>query len=120
MAGDSSPDAIVVGTGSELHLAVAAREALAGEGKQLSVVSIPSVELFHQQGDAYRQRLFPPDRPVATIEAGITAPWRALVGPYGLTLGIDHFGASAPAGELGERFGFTAAEVVRRVREWLG
>ena len=69
---------------------------------------------------AYRRRLFPAGVPTCTIEAGSTLPWRALAGPDGLTLGIDHFGASAPAGVLAEKFGFTAATTIERVSEWLG
>jgi transketolase len=118
--GDSDPDVVVAATGSELHLAVAAREALAADGKKVNVVSVPCLEIFLEQDPAYRAQLFPSGAPVVTIEAGVTDPWRVLAGTDGLTLGIDRFGASAPAGVLGEEFGFTAESVVRRIREWLG
>jgi transketolase len=83
------------------------------------VVSVLCFELFQRQDEAYRQRLFPEGVPVATIEAGRTDPWRALAGPRGLTLGIDTFGASAPAEVLAEKFGLTAETVTARLREWL-
>jgi len=118
--GDSDPDVVVAATGSELHLAVAAREALAADGKKANVVSVPCLEIFLEQDPAYRAQLFPSGTPVVTIEAGVTDPWRVLAGTDGLTLGIDRFGASAPAEVLGEEFGFTAESVVRRIREWLG
>ena len=119
VAGDDSPDAIVAASGSEVHLAVAARETLAGEGKKLNVVSIPCFERFEAQGPAYRDRLFPVGVPVATAEAGITAPWRHLAGRDGLTLGIDRYGASAPYKVMGEKFGFTPQAVTDRIRDWL-
>jgi transketolase len=119
VAGDGRPDAVVAATGSELHLAVAAREALAAEGRRLNVVSIPCLERFARQDGAYRQRLFPRGVPVATIEAGRTEPWKALSGPDGLNIGIDRFGASAPAEVLAEKLGLTAERVTQRIREWL-
>jgi len=120
IAGDARPDAIVAASGSELHLAVAARVALAQAGKKLNVVSVPSLELFFAQDPQYRDRLFPPSVPVATIEAGITRPWLILTGRDGLAIGIDHYGASAPAEVLGEKFGFTPQAVTDKIRTWLG
>jgi len=119
VAGEGKPDALVAATGSELHLAVAAREALAREGMNVHVLSVPCLELFQRQDGAYRERLFPRGVPVATIEAGRTEPWRVLAGPDGLTLGIDTFGASAPAEVLAEKFGLTPQQVTARLREWL-
>ena len=120
VAGDDRPDAIVAATGSEVHLALAARERLEEEGKRLNVVSVPCLELFDEQGPEYMARLFPEGVPVATIEAGRTGPWRVLAGRDGLTIGIDRFGASAPAGILAEWYGLTADQVTRKIREWLG
>ena len=120
VAGDASPRAVVAATGSELHLAMGAREALAAKGISINVVSLPCVELFHAQPQAYRDSLFPAGAPVATIEAGRTDPWRALTGPKGLALGIDHYGASAPATVNGEKFGFTVEAVTARLQAWLG
>jgi transketolase len=119
VAGEGTPHAVVAATGSELHLAVAAREALSAEGIDLHVVSVLCLELFQRQDGAYRKRLFPEGVPVATIEAGRTEPWRVLAGEKGLTLGIDTFGASAPAEILAEQFGLTAAKVTARLRDWL-
>jgi transketolase len=120
VAGAEKPEAIVAATGSELHLALAAREALGEEGKKINVVSIPCLERFAEQESVYRQRLFPRGVPVATIEAGVTMPWRAIAGPDGLTIGIDTYGASAPADVLAEQFGFTPAAVTEKLRDWLG
>jgi transketolase len=118
IAGDDRPDAIVAATGSELHLALAARDAIAKQGKKLNVVSVPCLEIFLEQDPLYRRRLFPPGIPVATVEAGITDPWRSIAGPDGLVIGIDRFGASAPASELGQQFGFTAEGVTQRILDW--
>ncbi len=120
VTGDDRPDAVIAATGSELHLALAARDALATKGKKINVVSIPCLERYYEQEADYRRRLFPAGVPTCTIEAGCTRPWRALAGPDGLTLGIDTFGASAPAAELAEHFGLTAPSVTTKVAEWLG
>jgi transketolase len=113
------PDAVLAATGSELHLAVAARELLARQGKRLDVISVPCLDLFLEQDPAFRSRLFPKGIPVATLEAGRTDPWRVLAGPDGLTLGIDRFGASAPYQVLADKFGFTAEGVAARLLDWL-
>ncbi len=120
VAGNGKPDAILVGTGSELHLAMAARASLAEDGKNIRVVSVPCMEILEQQDPVYRARLFPREVPVATVEAGRTAMWRALSGRDGLNIGVDTFGASAPAKILGEQFGLTAEAVTARIRDWLG
>jgi transketolase len=119
VAGDARPDAVVVATGSELHLAVAAREALAGAGKRLNVVSAPCLEIFARQDTAYREKLIPRGVRVVTIEAGRTEPWKALSGRDGLNIGIDRYGASAPAEVLAEKLGLTAEQVTRKIEEWL-
>jgi transketolase len=113
------PEAIVAATGSELHLALAARRALAAEGRRLRVVSVPCLEIFRRQERAWRERVFPAGVPVATVEAGRTEPWRELCGTGGLAIGIDRFGASAPAEVLAEKLGFTAEQVTARIRDWL-
>ncbi len=120
VAGGRRPDAILVGTGSELHLAVAARKALAEDGKNVNVVSIPCYEVFKSQDPVYRARLFPQGSRVCTIEAGRTDPWQALSGPEGLNIGVDSFGASAPSKVMGEKYGLTAEAVTAKVRDWLG
>jgi transketolase len=113
------PDVILVGTGSELHLAVGARTKLEAEGKKVRVVSAMCLEVFEKQDAAYRERVFPKGVRRVSIEAGRTPPWRSIVGDDGLTLGIDHFGASAPDKVLGEKFGFTVDSVLAKIRAWL-
>jgi transketolase len=120
VAGDYDPDAVIAASGSEVHVALAAREALGREGKKINVVSMLCMELFDAQDDAHREALFPAGVPVATIEAGRTDPWKALAGRNGLCIGIDRFGASAPAGVLAEQYGLTAHQVTERIRAWLG
>jgi transketolase len=120
VAGDDSPRAVVAATGSELHLAMGARETLSRHGLKLNVVSIPCVEILNAQEASYRGELFPAGVPVATIEAGRTDLWRALTGPTGLAIGIDHYGASAPGGVNGEKFGFTVPAVAEKIEAWLG
>lgn len=111
------PDVILVGTGSELHLCTGAAEALSAYGKRARVVSMPCYDLFAAQDAQYRHGLIPPGHPaVVTVEAGITQPWQALTGMDGLNIGIDRFGASAPASVLAEQFGFTVDAVTRKVR----
>jgi transketolase len=119
VAGDARPDAVVAATGSELQLALAARDALAQEGRRLNVVSVPCMEIFEQQEPRYRRKLFPRGTPTIGIEAGRTEPWSAIVGRDGLKIGIDRFGASAPAGVLAQQYGLTAESVTARVRKFL-
>ncbi len=112
------PDVILVGTGSELQLCVAAADALRAEGRRPRVVSMPCWNLFAEQEAAWRESVLPAGHArVVSVEAGITLPWRAVGAT--LTLGIDRFGASAPFDALAENFGLTAEQVTRRVREWL-
>lgn len=119
LTAENDPQAILVATGSEVQLALAARQALAAEGKRLQVVSMPCVERFLEQDAEYRQALIPDGTPVATIEAGITEPWKMISGRRGLNLGIDRYGASAPASVLAREFGFTPESVTERIRQWL-
>lgn len=106
-------------TGSELHLATGAKAKLEAEGKKVRVVSAMCLELFEKQDAAYREKVFPKGVRRVSIEAGRTPPWRSLVGDDGLTIGIDHFGASAPDKVLGEQFGFTVDAVVAKIGAWL-
>ena len=95
-AENGTPDVILVATGSEVQLAVEAREALAGEGVQARVVSAPSLEWFAEQDEAYRESVLPAAvRARVSVEAGATPLWRTVVGDAGRSVGIDHFGASA-------------------------
>ncbi len=109
---DGDPEAILIATGSEVGLACAAADILANEGRQVRVVSMPSTDTFDAQDNAYRESVLPPSisRRVA-VEAGVTEYWHRYVGPDGAIVGIDQFGASAPAGQLFEKFGFTADNV---------
>ncbi len=114
------PDVILIGTGSEVQLAVRAREILAGEGIAARVVSLPSWELFAAQPEAYRESVLP-DRVRArvSVEAGVTEGWRQFVGLDGLSVGIDRFGASAPYEVIFEKLGVTAEAVAQAARSLL-
>lgn len=118
-AGGDNPDVILIATGSELQLAVAAADALERDGIRARVVSLPCWEAFDEQDEAYRDSVLPPTvRKRVTIEAGASLGWERYAGDEGAILGIDHYGASAPAGTIFERLGFTTdrvADVARRV-----
>jgi transketolase len=113
------PEVILIATGSELQLAFAAAEAVERDSIGARVVSMPCWEAFDQQDEAYRESVLPAaGRKRVTIEAGATFGWERYAGDEGAIIGIDHFGASAPAGTIFEHFGFTAdrvADVARRV-----
>lgn len=110
---ESGPDVILIGTGSEVALALEAYERLTSEGVAARVVSMPSWELFEDQPQSYRDAVLPPGvRARISIEEGTTLGWDRYVGPEGVTLGMETFGASAPLQALVERFGFTVDQVV--------
>jgi transketolase len=114
------PDVIVVATGSEVQLAVAAREALQAEGIGTRVVSMPSVEWFEQQPRSYRDSVLPPSvRARVAVEAGIGLTWHRFVGDAGRIVSLEHFGASADARTLFAEYGFTPENVVAAARESL-
>ncbi|HEY7132149.1 MAG TPA: transketolase [Candidatus Limnocylindrales bacterium] len=107
------PDVILIGTGSELQLAFGAAEALAKDGVAARVVSLPCWERFEAQDQAYRDSVLPPDvRARVSVEAGVSLGWDRWVGSEGAIVGLDHFGASAPAGTIFEKFGFSVDRVV--------
>lgn len=108
----------IIATGSEVPLALGAAQELAREGIHARVVSMPSVELFEQQDETYRQGVLPERLPVVTLEAGATTGWYRYAGKDGLALGLDRFGASAPFTVLEEQFGFTTPQVTQRIRTW--
>jgi transketolase len=110
------PQVVLLATGSEVEIAVAAASVLADDGIAAQVVSLPCVELFDAQDRAYRAQVLPPGVPRVSVEAGVTWFWRALVGEHGATVGIDSFGASAPAEQLYAHFGITSAHVAERAR----
>ncbi len=114
------PDVILIGTGSEVQLAVKARELLAAEGVAARVVSLPSWELFAAQPQEYRESVLPNDvRARVSVEAGVTEGWGQFVGLDGLSVGIDRFGASAPYQVVYEKLGVTAEAVAKAAREVL-
>jgi len=111
------PEVAVVGTGSELSVAIGAVELLADEGVKARVVSMPSWELFEAQDDAYRDAVLPPGLPSVAVEAGVSQGWERWVDR---TVSIDRFGASAPGAEVLEKLGITAENTARAARELLG
>jgi len=114
---------ILIATGSEVEIALAAAEQLEGQGVGADVVSMPCTERFDLQDQAYREDILPDvsNREIlrVAIEAGTTFGWERYTGLHGLRIGIDRFGASAPAGDLYEHFGLTPDAIVRRVTEQL-
>lgn len=115
-----TPDVILLATGSEVQLAVAATKELEAAGTATRVVSAPCLEWFDEQDDAYRESVLPSEvQARVSIEAGIAMPWHKYTGSFGRTISIEHYGASAPAGELFENFGFTTAAVVEAAQESL-
>jgi transketolase len=114
------PDVILIGTGSELQLALDARDLLADTGAHVRVVSAPCIELFLDQDQAYRDSVLPPGawRRVS-VEAGVAFGWSRLVGDRGRSISIEHYGASAPAATIYEKFGITAEAVAAAARELL-
>nr|WP_182880859.1 MULTISPECIES: transketolase [unclassified Microbispora] len=112
-ASNGQPAVVIIGTGSEVQLAVEARTILESQGIPTRVVSMPCVEWFQAQDPAYKQTVLPPAvRARVAVEAGIPLGWREFVGDAGEVLGLDHFGASAPYKTIYEQFGLTADRVV--------
>jgi transketolase len=110
------PGAVIVGTGSELWVAVAAADLLAGEGINARVVSMPSWELFAAQDDAYRDEVLLPGVPSVSVEAGVSMGWERWVDR---SVSIDRFGASAPGAVVLEKLGITPEHTAAAVRELL-
>jgi transketolase len=119
-ADDGEPSAVIIGTGSEVHVALEAQQQLADSGVATRVVSMPSWELFRAQDPSYRDEVLPPSLPRVSVEAGVTVGWREWIGDRGAAIGIDRFGASAPGAVVGEKLGVTAEAVVSAVRALLG
>ncbi|GAA2591171.1 transketolase [Actinomadura fulvescens] len=112
-ASNGSPEVIIIATGSEVQLAVRARETLEAEGTPTRVVSMPCVEWFEEQDQAYKQQVLPPSvKARVSVEAGIALGWRGYVGDTGESVSLEHFGASADYKTLYEQFGITAERVV--------
>ena len=118
LADASNPQAIILATGSEVSLAMAAQKQLADAGIAVRVVSMPCTNVFDRQDANYRESVLPKGIRRVAVEAGVTDFWRKYVGLEGAVIGLDRFGESAPAGELFKFFGITAeavAEAVKRV-----
>ncbi|MFT3757463.1 transketolase [Thauera sp.] len=115
----AAPQAIIIATGSEVALAMAAQQQLAEAGIAVRVVSMPSTNVFDRQDEAYRAAVLPKGLPRVAVEAGVSDGWRKYVGLEGEVVGIDRFGESAPAGELFKYFGITTEAVVAAVRKVL-
>jgi transketolase len=110
-AADGSPRLVLIATGSEVALAMKAKELLADRGIAARAVSMPSTTVFDRQDPAYRRQVLPDGVPRVAVEAGIGDPWRKYVGLEGAVVGLDRFGESAPADALFAHFGFTAERV---------
>ena len=117
-AASGSPDAVIMASGSEVGLAVQAAEQLQSDGLAVSVVSMPNPDLFLAQEESYRADVMPPAvKARVAVEAGVSLYWKGLVGDYGRVVGVDRFRASAPAGELFSKYGFTVENVCQAVRD---
>lgn len=118
--GASPAQGIIIATGSEVHLALEAQELLAAEGIAVRVVSAPCLEWFEEQEEAYRESVLPRHvRVRVSVEAGVAQNWHRYVGDDGSCVSLEHFGASASAPELFEKFGFSAANIATRVKSLL-
>ena len=117
---DTDFNVILMASGSEVEIALDAKETLNDEGIKVRVVSVPSMELFEKQNDEYKAEVFPRNGSVrVAVEAGGTMPWYKYVGIKGAVIGMDSFGASAPYKVLYEKFGITAENVVKEVKSRL-
>ena len=111
------PAVIIIGTGSEVQIALAARDMLQGEGISTRVVSMPCVEWFTSQDASYQEEVLPPRvRARVSVEAGVAQPWHAFTGDAGESVSLEHFGASASYQKLYQEFGFTAEHVAAAAR----
>ncbi|MFF0268464.1 transketolase [Kribbella sp. NPDC004536] len=115
---EGTPDVVLIGTGSELQIAVEARTKLAEEGVNARVVSMPSREWFDEQDDAYRESVIPADvRARVSVEAGIALSWHDIVGDSGRSVSLEHYGASAAYQTLYDEFGITTEAVVQAAKD---
>ena len=114
-----SPEIVILASGSEVSLAIEVANKL--NDKKIRVVSMPCWELFDMQPNEYKEKLIPKRGSLkVSIEAGVTQGWEKYIGRYGLSIGINHFGSSAPAADLAEKFGFTCDIVIEKINESLG
>ena len=114
---DSNPDAIIIATGSEVQYAMNASNELESEGLSIRVVSMPCVEIFEQQSDEYKNSVIPLGfEKIMVIEASMASAWRGYAGPKGVVIGMEGFGASAPAPELFKHYGFSDENVTEKLK----
>jgi len=119
LADSQEPKVVIVATGSEVQLALGAKQKLAEEGIPVRVVSMPCSSVFDRQPPMYKDIVLIPTLPKVAVEAGVTDYWRKYVGLEGAVVGIDRYGESAPGAKLFEYFGFTVENVVNAVRSVL-
>ena len=113
-SGEALPAITLIATGSEVQLALAAREKLETQGVRTRVVSLPCWNLFVAQPVEYREAVFPLEVPMLAIEAGVSLGWRPYIGPGIATIGVDRFGASAPGEIVMREYGFNVENVLQQ------
>lgn len=118
-AGQGEAKAVIIATGSEVHLALEAQAILAEEGICVSVVSMPSWDMFEMQNEEYKKSVLPEGLPKVAVEAGVTLGWSRYTGSEDNVIGINKFGASAPGGTVMKEYGFTAENVAAKVKSLL-
>lgn len=118
-AGQGEAKAVIIATGSEVHLALEAQAKLAEEGICVSVVSMPSWDMFEMQSEEYKKSVLPEGLPKVAVEAGVTLGWSRYTGSEDNVIGINKFGASAPGGTVMKEYGFTAEYVAAKVKSLL-
>lgn len=118
-AGQGEAKAVIIATGSEVHLALEAQAKLAEEGICVSVVSMPSWDMFERQSEEYKKSVLPEGLPKVAVEAGVTLGWSRYTGSEDNVIGINKFGASAPGGTVMKEYGFTAENVAAKVKSLL-
>lgn len=118
-AGQGEAKAVIIATGSEVHLALEAQAKLAEEGICVSVVSMPSWDMFEMQSEEYKKSVLPGGLPKVAVEAGVTLGWSRYTGSEDNVIGINKFGASAPGGTVMKEYGFTAENVAAKVKSLL-
>lgn len=118
-AGHGEAKAVIIATGSEVHLALEAQAKLAEEGICVSVVSMPSWDMFEMQSEEYKKSVLPEALPKVAVEAGVTLGWSRYTGSEDNVIGINKFGASAPGGTVMKEYGFTAENVAAKVKSLL-
>jgi transketolase len=115
-----APSVVIIATGSEVEVAVGAKAKLEATGQKVRVVSALCWDAFERQDAAYRDEVLPPGARRVVVEIGRTGPWHGIVGPDGLVIGWDNFGASATDKDIQKHFGFTPDAVAEKIRTWLG